>query len=101
MNKGIELIKNFEGCRLVAYKCPSGIPTIGYGHTKGVKMGNTCTQAQADKWLANEVQIFENAVKNLVNVPLNENQLGALTSFVYNVGIANFAASTLRKKLNK
>lgn len=100
MNKGINLIKQFEGCRLAAYKCPSGVLTIGWGHTKGVKIGDTCTQEQADKWLADEVQIFENAVKNLVNVPLNENQLGALTSFVYNVGIGNFSTSTLRKKLN-
>ena len=45
---GIHIIKQFEGCRLAAYKCAAGVPTIGYGHTAGVKMGQTITQEQAD-----------------------------------------------------
>ena len=48
-NAGLELIKKFEGCRLVAYRCAAGVWTIGYGHTQGVKQGQTCTQKQAEK----------------------------------------------------
>ena len=45
---GLNLIKQFEGCRLTAYKCPAGVLTIGYGHTAGVKAGQTITQEQTD-----------------------------------------------------
>ena len=48
---GIDLIKSLEGCRTEAYLDQAGIPTIGYGHTLGVKLGDTCSQFQADMWL--------------------------------------------------
>lgn len=94
------LIKNFEGCRLKAYKCPAGIWTIGYGRTTNVREGDTCTQEQADKWFDEEYSRYEKQVKNLVKVPVNENQLGALTSFSYNCGVGALKTSTLLKKLN-
>ena len=50
--RGLAIIKKYEGCRLTAYKCPAGVYTIGYGHTKGVKKGDTITQQQADLLLA-------------------------------------------------
>ena len=48
---GIELVKKWEGCKLHAYLDGGGVPTIGYGHTDGVKLGDVCTQEQAEKWL--------------------------------------------------
>ena len=95
------LIKNYEGCRLKAYKCPAGIWTIGYGRTTNVRQGDVCTQEQADKWFDEEYLGFENRVKALIKVPVNENQLGALTSFAYNCGTGALKTSTLLRKLNE
>lgn len=97
---GLGLVKTFEGCKLSAYLCPANVPTIGYGRTRGVKLGQTITQAQADAWLEEEYDEFEAGVRKLVKVPLTANQLGALTSFAYNLGLGNLKASTLLKLLN-
>lgn len=97
---GLGLVKSFEGCKLAAYLCPAGVPTIGYGRTRGVKLGQTCTQAQADAWVQQEYDEFEAGVRKLVKVPLTANQLGALASFAYNLGIGNLKSSTLLKLLN-
>ena len=98
---GIQLIKKFEGCSLKAYKCPAGIWTIGYGHTSGVKEGQTITKAQAEDLLKQDLKQFEVVVNNLVNVSLNQNQFDALVSFCYNIGTGNIKNSTLLKLLNK
>ena len=98
---GIQLIKNFEGCVLKAYKCPAGIWTIGYGHTSGVKEGQTITLKQAEDYLLQDIRAYEITVNNLVNVPLNQNQFDALVSFCYNLGPNNLKNSTLIKLLNK
>lgn len=98
---GLDLIKHFEGCKLEAYLDTGSVPTIGYGHTKGVKMGDTCTQEQADMWLDNEYFMSGEEVKAVVKVPLTDNQLGALISFVYNLGIRALILSTLLNKLNR
>ncbi len=98
---GLGLIQTFEGCKLSAYLCPAGVPTIGYGRTTGVKLGQTITQAQADAWLLEEYDAFERKVRALVKVPLTANQLGALVSFIYNVGPGAFGSSTLLRLLNK
>lgn len=97
---GISIIKFFETCRLQAYLCPAGKPTIGWGRTKDVQLGQTITQEQADKFLEEDYKTFETAVKTLVTVPLTEDKLGALTSFVYNIGVNAFKASTMLRKLN-
>ncbi len=97
---GLGLIKSSEGCKLTAYLCPAGIPTIGWGETKGVHLGQTITQQQADAMLAARYDEFEAGVRKLVTVPLTDNQLGALTSFAYDCGLANLASSTLLQKLN-
>ena len=60
---GINLIKKFEGCRLTAYKCAAGVPTIGYGHTAGVKMGQAITQAQAEGFLKDDLIKYEKNVE--------------------------------------
>ena len=91
--KGLNLIKQFEGCRLRAYQCSAGVWTIGYGHTAGVKQGQTITQAQAEEYLKQDCKKFENYVNNKSYVPiteqLNQNQFDALVSFAYNCGQGN------------
>ncbi len=83
---GIELIKKYEGCRLQAYFDSVGIPTIGYGRTKNVKIGDTCSLAQATAWLLEDIEDAENIVNEYVTAKITENQRAALTSFVYNIG---------------
>lgn len=98
--EGLSIIKQCEGCRLKAYLCPSLIPTIGYGHTIGVKLGDIITQADAYRYLLQDIKRFEQAVSALVKVPINENQFSALVSFAFNIGVGNLKSSTLLKKLN-
>jgi lysozyme len=99
-NKGIELIKHFEGCELEAYKCPAGVWTIGYGHIKGVKEGMKITEMQAEEMLKSELHEYEGYINDYVTVPLNQNQFDAMVSWVYNLGGGNLRASTLLKVLN-
>ena len=98
---GLELIKKFEGCKLKSYLCPAGVPTIGYGHTYGVKLDRTISVQEAEVLLDHDYQEAEDDVLEVVTVPLTDNQLGALTSFVFNLGKGNFGSSTLLKKINK
>jgi len=99
-NKGIELIKHFEGCELEAYKCPAGVWTIGYGHIKGVHEGMKITEMQAEEMLKSELHEYEGYINDYVTVPLNQNQFDAMVSWVYNLGGGNLRASTLLKVLN-
>ncbi len=102
--RGLGLIKRFEDCELKVYLCPAGVKTAGYGATgHGVaemELGALITQEQADRWLAEDVKVFEDAVNDLTRVPLNQNEFDALVSFVYNVGKGAFERSTLLKLLN-
>ena len=98
--EGKSLIRSFEGCRLSAYLDSAGVPTIGWGRTKGVKMGDTCTQQQADAWFDEELPEYEGYINDMVTVPLEQHQFDALVSWVYNLGPANFGQSTLLKRLN-
>ena len=89
-SKGVSLIKQFEGCRLIAYKCPAGVWTIGYGHTAGVKAGDTITQETAEDYLRNDLEKYEKAVMNYDAIyHFNQNQFDALVSFTYNCGVRN------------
>lgn len=97
----IDLIVRFEGCKLKAYRCPSGVWTIGYGHTHGVTEGMEITKTQALAYLKTDVLSAANIVNALVRVGINQNEFDALTSFVYNVGSYHFSESTLLKKLNQ
>ena len=102
--KCLHLVKLFEGLRLVAYRCPSGVPTIGYGHTDGIRTEDvgvlSITEDQANFYLIADLQKAVQVLKTLVKVPLNQNQFGALVSFTFNVGATAVAQSTLLKKLN-
>lgn len=98
--KGLELIKQFEGLRLEAYLCPAGVWTIGYGHTAGVSAGDIITSEQADSYLRQDLAGAEKAVNHAVSVAINQNQFDALVSFTFNLGAGNFQKSTLLKKMN-
>ncbi|MBP5372450.1 MAG: lysozyme [Bacteroidales bacterium] len=97
-NKGIELIKRYEGCRLRAYLCPAGVPTIGYGHTAGVKIGDVITGIQAEELLKNDVRPIE-AFLSRQGLTLTQNQFDALVSFCFNCGCGAFQRSSLRKAI--
>ena len=92
-NKGLELIKSFEGCRLSSYKCPSNKWTIGWGRTSGVYEGMVITQEQADQFLFEDVQRFVQAVNQYqARFNFTQNEFDALVSFTYNCGAGSLAA---------
>lgn len=79
-------VKAEETLRLKAYKCPKGVWTIGWGHTGGVKEGDTCTKAQADAWIRSDLQSAQTALAKYINVSVSESQFIALLSLAYNMG---------------
>ena len=98
--KGLEIIKYFEGCRLKAYKCPAGVPTIGYGHTRGVKIGDKITQEQAEQYLKEDLKVYETHVMSF-NDKYNwsSNEFSAMVSFAFNIGsITQLTARGTRSK---
>ena len=97
--QGREFIKSFEKLRLSAYDDGVGVQTLGYGHTAGVKRGDTCTEEQADAWFDEEIAKFEDAVTDMVKVDLSQQQFDGLISFAYNVGSGALRSSTLLKML--
>jgi lysozyme len=97
---GISLIEEFEGCRLTAYQDGAGVWTIGYGHTHGVKPGDTCTEDEAREYLAYDLESAQSWVTKLVTVPLTQSQFDALVSFTYNLGAGSLRSSTLLKLVN-
>lgn len=99
-DNGLELTKSFEGLRLEAYLDGGGVPTIGYGHTKGVRMGTKITMEQAVQFLRDDIREAEVAVGQYSHLPLNQNQFDALVDFVFNLGVGAYARSTLLAKLN-
>lgn len=96
--KGLQLTERFEGCKLFAYQDSGGVWTIAYGHTRGVQAGMTCSPAQAEAWLLEDVAIAERNVNRLVRVPLTQGGYDALVDFEFNTGA--LAGSTLLRVLN-
>lgn len=96
-----QMIKNWEGCRLTAYRCPAGIWTIGYGHTGAdVTPGKRITQAEADRLFDIDIRRFADAVSaELGAAQLNNNQFDALVSLSYNIGSLFIKAPTLLRKV--
>ena len=92
--KGIDLIKEFEGCVLKAYKCPAGVWTIGYGTTQGVRPNMVITQAQAETFLKRDIKPIERLL-NGMGINYTQEQFDALTSWIYNLGAGAFKSSTM------
>lgn len=104
-DKGIALIKQFEGCKLTAYQDSVGIWTIGYGWTqpvdgKPIRAGMSINQETAERLLKTGLVSYENDVSRLVKVRLAQWQFDALVSFTYNLGARSLSTSTLLRKLN-
>ena len=99
--KGIKLLKDFEGFRTHAYQDSVGVWTIGYGHTKGVTPNMVISTAEGEEMLVEELKEYENYVDDLVKVPLDQHQYDALVSWVYNLGPTNFRSSTMLRVLNE
>ncbi len=99
--KGLELIKQHEGCRLRAYKCPAGVWTVGYGSTRGVNQWTEITRQEAEVRLREDIRVAERTVEKVryLQPRLTQHQFDALVSFVFNAGSGNFEKSTLRKKV--
>lgn len=95
-NNGMNLIKEYEGCRLFAYRDNVGVATIGYGHTKGVKMGQAITKQQADEFLRVDLLGCEK-ILNACGVNFRQEQFDALCSWIFNLGQSNFRNSTMLK----
>lgn len=98
--KGLDLIRHFEGLRLQAYQCPAGVWTVGYGHALGVVAGDEITVDEANDLLRQDIIVAVHAVRKYVTAPLSQGQFDAFTSFVFNLGEGNFRDSTLLKKFN-
>ncbi|HBL7126824.1 lysozyme [Enterobacter asburiae] len=104
-DKGISLIKQFEGCKLTAYQDSVGVWTIGYGWTqpvdgKPIRAGMTIKQETAERLLKTGLVSYESDVSRLVKVGLTQGQFDALVSFTYNLGARSLSTSTLLRKLN-
>jgi len=98
---GLDLIKEFESCKLKSYQDIVGIWTIGWGHTgPEVKPDLIWTREQADNQLRQDLGRFEEGVSDRLDVDVNENQFSALVSLAYNIGLGNFNGSGLLKQIN-
>ena len=102
---GLAVVKEFEGLRLRAYKCPAAVWTVGYGHTSAA--GNpivtpelVITNAEAEQILERDMVQYEDGVRKFVKVELTQNQFDALVDFAYNAGVGALQKSTLLKKVN-
>lgn len=96
----LQRLKEFEGLRLKAYKCPGGAWTIGYGHTPGVREGMVISKDEASKLLEADVKYFEGFLAGEPYAEdLTQGQWDALISFLFNLGIGNYKRSTLRKRI--
>ena len=95
-----EVLKEHEGLRLKAYRCPSGVLTIGYGHTKNVKPGDFIDKETAHRFLVEDIEDVEKLLDvERYSSALSQGQYDALVSFIFNLGWGKFRSSTLRKKL--
>jgi lysozyme len=94
------LARRYEGLRLKAYLCPAGIPTIGYGHTGGVKLGDTITAEEAEALLKKDAAIYEMGAANLSPILwTDEKRRAAIADFCFNLGLGRYKASTLRRRV--
>lgn len=99
-DEGLAFIKLAEGLRQIAYQDSVGVWTIGYGHTRGVKQGDTCSKEQAEAWLCEDLESVYRDIDRFVHVPLSQGQFDALSSFTFNLGGHALRDSTLLRLLN-
>lgn len=98
---GLISIATWEGFKGEAYiPVPGDVPTIGFGSTEGVKLGDTISVPAALNRLEKDVRVAEDAVRSCVTVPLTQGEMDAYTSLAFNIGGKAFCGSTLVKKLN-
>lgn len=97
-NTLIKKLKEFEGYRDVAYRDSAGVLTIGFGTTRNVKEGMTCTEEQAERWLREDLELAERFVSTIPEID-TQGKFDAVVDFVYNCGIGAFESSTLLKKI--
>jgi len=102
---GLALVKEFEGLRLKAYKCPAAVWTIGYGHTSSagapiVTSDLEITRDEAEEVLRRDMGQYEDGVRKLVTIGITQGQFDALVDFAYNAGVGALAKSTLLKRVN-
>jgi lysozyme len=91
----------FEGLKTIAYQDGNGVWTLGYGRAEGVKPGDTCTLAQAQQWLSEDLDVADMALARLIKVTIEQNQWDALCDLCFNIGQGNFEESTCLKLLNQ
>lgn len=98
----LDFIKQHESWSATVYKDPVGLPTIGYGHLikDGENFNNPLTQQEGEDLLRKDIEAAQNAIRELIYVPINQNEFDALTSFVFNLGRDAFEKSTLRREIN-
>jgi lysozyme len=102
---GIDLIKQFEGCKLRAYKCPAGVWTVGYGLTSAagfIEVGphTVITKAEAEWYLERALVKFAAKIKPAITAPITPNQFGAFVSLAYNIGPTAFKRSSALRHFN-
>lgn len=103
-NKGLQLIKDFEGCRLKVYKDAVGFNTVGWGHLvlpeDNLQYNDIITQEKADKLLTKDLELFEKGVAKLLKVQVTKNQFAAMVSLAFNIGLQAFAKSSVLRYFN-
>jgi lysozyme len=102
---GLATVKEFEGLRLKAYKCPAAVWTIGYGHTSAAGVPEVTpklevTKEECEAILKRDMKQYEDGVNKLVKVGLTQGQFDALVDFAYNAGVGALQKSTLLKRVN-
>lgn len=97
---GLKLTEQFEGVRLQAYQDQVGVWTIGFGHTRNVTSGMTCTPIQAEQWLLEDVQQCVDSLNAHLHISVTQNEFDALVDFAFNLGIGALLESTLLKYVN-
>jgi lysozyme len=103
---GLDLIKQWEGFRAKAYRCPAGVWTIGFGHTSmagkpDVKQGMVISKAEGERVLLNDLKVYEAGVRSAIKVNLTPNQYSACVSLCYNIGVGAFRRSSVARFCNR
>jgi lysozyme len=105
--RGIELIKHFEGVRNRPYRCAAGLYTVGVGHLIGngkslpPEYNRVFSKEEIDALLIRDLSRFERGIRMYITVPLRQHEYDALCSFAFNLGLGTLQRSTLRQKINR